>query len=100
MAAKRFLQRVTSRLRRHPVDQKFRRNRSISLRYQDKCVFAFNAEIQDGRQKWWENDFLRKVTSSFVHTLRVKNFAEIALSHSFSRDKRVFPFNAEIQDGR
>ena len=35
------------------------RNRSISLRFQDKHVFAFYAEIQDGRQNWRENDFLR-----------------------------------------
>ena len=43
--------------RRYPVGQKFRRNRSILLRFRDKLVFAFNAEIQDGRQKWRENDF-------------------------------------------
>ena len=41
------------------VGQKFRQNRCISLRFQDKFVFAFNAEIQDGRQKWRENDFVK-----------------------------------------
>ena len=51
MAGKQFLQKVTSRLRRHPVGQKFRLNRSISLRYRDKCLFVFNAEIHDGCQK-------------------------------------------------
>ena len=30
---------------------------TLSLRFRDKQVFAFNAEIQDGRQKWWENNF-------------------------------------------
>ena len=33
-------------------------------------------------------------------TMRVKNFIEIALSRSNFRDKQVFVFNAEIQDGR
>ena len=29
----------------------------ITFRFQDKRVFAFKAEIQDGCQKWRENDF-------------------------------------------
>ena len=57
---KQFLRKFTSRLCRYPVDQKFCRNRSILLRFQDKHVFAFNAEIQDGRQKWQENNFCEK----------------------------------------
>ena len=28
-----------------------------TLRFRDKHVFAFYAEIQAGRQKWWGNDF-------------------------------------------
>ena len=31
---------------------------SISLHFRNHLVFAFYAEIQDGRQKWWENVFL------------------------------------------
>ena len=31
-------------------------NCSISLRFQDKNIFVFNAEIQDGPPKWWGND--------------------------------------------
>ena len=84
MAGKRFLQKVASRLRRHPVGQKFRRNHSISLRYRDKYVFAFNAEIQDGRQKRRENDFCEKLTVDFVDTLQAKTFVEITLHHSVS----------------
>ena len=42
---------------RYPVGQKVCRNRAILLRFRDKHVFAFYAEIQDGRQKWRENDF-------------------------------------------
>ena len=41
---------VTSRLCRYPPAQKFCRNRSISYRFRDKCVFAYYTEIQDGRQ--------------------------------------------------
>ena len=40
-----------SRLCRYSVGQKFCQNRSISFRFEDKLVFVFNAEIQDGRQK-------------------------------------------------
>ena len=51
MAGKRFLGKLASTLCSYPVGQKFCQNRSISHRYQDKCVFVFYAEIQDGRQK-------------------------------------------------
>ena len=46
-----FFEKVPSRLCRYPVGQSFRRNCSISLHYRDKHVLAFNAKIQDGRQK-------------------------------------------------
>ena len=47
-----------------PVGQKFRRNRSILFHFRNKHFFTFNAEIQDGCQKWQENDLLGKVTST------------------------------------
>ena len=52
--------------------------------FRDKHVFAFKAEIQDGRQKWRENNFCEKSPADSANTLRVKNFVEIALSHSVS----------------
>ena len=52
----------------------------ISHCFQDKCVFAFYAEIQYGRQKWRENHFWQKVADKFTHTPWVKNVVEIALS--------------------
>ena len=82
MAGKRFLGKVGSRLCRYPVGQKFRRNRSISLHFRDKHVFVFNTEIQDGRQKWRENDVCKKSSVDSSDTLRVKNFVEITLSRS------------------
>ena len=78
---KQFLRTVTSRLYRYPVGQKFCRNRSISLRYQDNHVLRLT-EIQDGRQKWRENDFCKKSPVDSADTLRVKSFVEIALSRS------------------
>ena len=46
--------------------------------------FVFYVEIQDGHQKWWENDFCEKSPVDSLDTLRVKNFIEIALSCSVS----------------
>ena len=144
---KTIFRKIDSRLCRYPADQKFCRNRSISLHFQNKRVFVLNGEIQDGRHKWQENDFCEKLLVDSADTLRVKNFVEIALSHSVSdinaflhltqkfkmaagkhflkkvpsrlcsypvgqkfcrnrsislpfRDKHVFAFNAEFQDGR
>ena len=51
------------------MGQNFCRNCSISLRFRDKHVFAFNAEIQDGRQKWRENDFCKKWPVDSADTL-------------------------------
>ena len=78
------LQKVASRLCRYPADQKFCQNRSISLRFRDKLVFAFYAEIQDGHQKWRENDFGEKCLLDTAYTPQVKNFVESAVSRSVS----------------
>ena len=51
VVGKRFFGKVASRLCRYPASQKFHQNRSISLHFRDKSVFA---EIQDGCQKWRE----------------------------------------------
>ena len=63
MVGKQFLGKIINRLRRYPEGQQFRRNHSISLRFGDKRGFVFYAEIQDGRQKWRENNVSQKVTS-------------------------------------
>ena len=49
-----------------------------------KFFLSFYAEIQDGRQKWRENDFCKKSPVDSADTLWVKNFVEIALSRSVS----------------
>ena len=62
----------------------FFQNRSVSHRFQDKCLFAFYAEIQDGCQKWQENDFWLEVADDSAYTLHVKNFIQIfSMLHSF-----------------
>ena len=58
----------------------------------------FKAEIQDGRQKWRENNFWEKSPIDSADTLRVKNCRNCSISLHF-RDKRIFAFYAEIQDG-
>ena len=84
MTGEKILRKVTSKLCRYPVGQKFCGNRSILLHFQDKQVFAFNAEIQDGRQKWRKNNFSEKSPVDSADTLWVKNFVEIALPCSVS----------------
>ena len=64
--------------------QKFRQNRSILHRFRDKCIYVFYAEIQDGCQKWRENNFWKKLPVNSGDTLAIKNFNEIALSHIIS----------------
>ena len=71
---KTIFRKIASRLCRYPVGQKFRRNRSIWLCFQDKWVFVFNTEIQDGCQKSQENDFWEKSLVDSAATLWVKNF--------------------------
>ena len=47
-----------------------------------------NAEIQNGHQKWWENDFCEKSPVDSGDIVRLKNFIEIALSRSISEISR------------
>ena len=51
-------------------------------RSQDKCVFAFYAEIQDGRQKWQESDFCEKPPVDSADNLQVRNYVETTLSQT------------------
>ena len=69
-------------------------------RSQDKCVFAFYTEIQDGRQKWWQSDCCEMLPVHSADSLRVKNFIKIALSRNVSTINVFFVFYVEIQDGR
>ena len=59
-------------------------------RYMRFCIFY--AEIQDGCQKWWENNFWEKTLVDYIDTLRVKNFVEITLSCTVSETLKIFHF--------
>ena len=64
MAAQRGRKKVASRLAL---------SRSLS---KINTFFVFNAEIQDGCQKWQENNFYEKLPVDTADTLRVKNCLE------------------------
>ena len=53
-------------------------------KYKFFFVFAFYAEIQDGCQKWRENNFWEKWSLDSADTLLVKNFVKINLCHTVS----------------
>ena len=53
-----------------------------SQHFQNKCVL--NSTIQDGCQKWRENDFWQNLEMSFHIPYRPKISIKIALSHTIS----------------
>ena len=65
----------------------------------DKYVyfFPFHAEIQDGHQKWQENDFWEKSLVDSVDTLRIKNFIKITLSRTVIEINVFFPFTQKFK---
>ena len=98
LAGKRFLRKLASRLCRYPAAQKFRQNRSISLRFRNKRIFVFNTEIQDGRQKGQENVFFCEIMPiDSADTLRVKKFVKIALPHSISEINTFLHFTQKFK---
>ena len=76
VAGKQFLGKVASRLWRYPAGQEFVKitlSRSIS---EINAFFALYAEIQDGRQKWRENNFGEKSPVDSADAVWVKTFVE------------------------
>ena len=61
----------------YPVVQKFCQNRSISLRFQDKRVFAFYAKIQDDCQN------IHYLTSFILVSLRFRDKLVLRLMQKF-----------------
>ena len=55
------------------------------------------AEIQNGHQKWRENDFWEKSTVDTADNLWVKSFMEIALSCSISEINRFLHFTQKFK---
>ena len=59
--------------------------------------FAFYAEIQDGHQKWWENNFCEKSPVDSADTLWFKNFVEITLSRPASEINTFLHFTQKFK---
>ena len=54
----------------------------------DKCIFMFYAGIQDGHQKWQENDFDSQLTLPIPSG--IKHFTKITLAHTISNINAFF----------
>ena len=65
---------------------------SPKSRSQDKCVFAFYTEIQDGGKAIFE-----KCCQYTADTLRVKNLVEIALSRTVSKINTLLHFTQKFK---
>ena len=46
------------------------------------CIFGANSKIQNGGHFWGEENFFKLPRVHYLDTLWVKNFHEIALSHT------------------
>ena len=82
-----------SRLCSYPV----RQNRSISLHFRNKRVFAFNAKIQDGHQKWQENDFCEKLPVDCRYPAGQKLRRKLLLSRSISEKNTLLCFTQKFK---
>ena len=65
---------------------------TISHHFSDNRIFAFYAEFQYGRRKWRENDFWQQMPDNSSDILGIKNFVEIALSHTVSEMNEFLRF--------
>ena len=59
--------------------------------------YAFDTEIQDGRQKWRENDFGQNSPLDSADALQIKNFVEIVLSHTVSKINAFLHFTQKFK---
>ena len=64
-------------------------------------IFGKNSKIQNGRHFWGEENFLKIANSTFLDTLWIENFDEIALSHTVKEIEAnlcfaIFGKNAKI----
>ena len=62
-----------------------------------KCILAFYAEVQDGHQKWRENNFWKEIPDDFADNLEVKNLVEITLSCTISQINAFLHFLQNIK---
>ena len=76
------------------MDPKFCRN--CLHHFRDKHIFAFYTEIQDGRQKWQENNVWETVANDSMNTLGLKNFVKISLSCTVSKISTFLHFTQKF----
>ena len=79
------------------MGQKFHLNHSSTIS-EINTFFASYIEIQDGREKWRENNFWETVAGVRLNPWGPKICRHRSISHS-CQDKHVFEFYAEIQYG-
>ena len=80
-----------------PAGQRFCQNHSNLLHFRDKHVFAFYTDIQDGRQKCWENDLAKTLRVDSAATLWVKKFVKIALALSITKINTFLHFTQKCK---
>ena len=69
------------------------------------AIFGKNSKIQNSRHFWGGENFLKITKSTFLGTLRVENFDEIALARTVKEIEAnlcfaIFDKNSKIQNGR
>ena len=69
------------------------------------AIFGKNSKIQNGRHFWGGENFLKIANITFLRTLWVENFYEIALSRTVKEIEAnlcfaIFGKNSKIQNGR
>ena len=69
------------------------------------AIFGKNSKIQNGRHFWGGEYFLKIAKSTFLDTLQVENFDEIALSRTVKEIEAnlcfaIFGKNSKIQNSR
>ena len=90
VAGKRFLGKVSNRS--ICIFFSFKHRNSRSRTNPEINAFLYFTQIQDGRQKWRKSDFCEMSPVHSADTLWVKNFVEIALSHTVSNINALLRF--------
>ena len=100
MAGKQFLGKVSSRLCSYPVGQKFCRNRSILFHFRNKHFLRLTQKFKMAAKSGRKTILGKSCQYALQIPCESKIASKIASILLCFRDKRVFAFYTEIQDGR
>ena len=64
------------------------------------CFLRFKQKFKMAAKNGGKSDFWQKVADKSAYILQVKNFVEIALSHTVSKINAFLRFQKKFQDGR